>query len=179
MTVECAGLPRTTGGAWAVSDSRTRVTFRVPHVGHAVHGSVALSWAEVRVDATGAPVGVRAELDLNGLDTGIARRDADLRKPRFLDIDRHPTVSWHADRFTGTDDGRWTAHGELNVRGTSVPLEVTGAPDAVPGADGAVRVRATAALDRSAVGIRAPSLLIGRTVRIAVDAWLVPAVPSP
>ena len=31
---------------------------------------------------------------------GIARRDPDLRKPRFLDIDRHPVMIWAADRFT-------------------------------------------------------------------------------
>lgn len=178
MTAQLEALPLGTG-VWAVSDSRTRVTFRVPHVGHAVHGSVALSWGEVRIDATGAPVQVRAELDLDGLDTGRARRDADLRKPRFLDIDRHPTMSWHADRFTRADDGRWTAHGELHVRGTTAPLEVTGAPDPAAEADGGVRVRATAVLDRLAVGIRAPAFLIGRTVRIDVDARLFPVLSAP
>ena len=35
-----------------------------------------------------------------------------------------------------------------------------------------LRVRADAVLDRTAVGIRAPSFLIGRTVTITVDAWL-------
>jgi polyisoprenoid-binding protein YceI len=168
-------VPAIAAGTWSVSDSRTRVTFSVGNFGRRAHGSVALGWGELRVDAAGAPVRVRAELDLNGLDTGIARRDADLRKPRFLDVDRHPTMSWEADRFTRTDDGRWAAHGELHVRGTSVPLTVVGAPEAADHDGQFVRVRGCATLDRTAVGIRAPSFLIGRTVEIEIDAWLTPS----
>lgn len=159
-------------GVWTVSDSRTRVTFRVGHLGHSVHGSVPLSWAELETDDAGAPVRLRAELDLDGLDTGVARRDSDLRAPRFLDIDRHPVLRFDAHRFAPTGDGAWVAHGELRVRGTSARMEVTGSPE--PAADGWLRVRGAAVLDRRAVGIRAPSLLIGRSVRIEVDAWLRP-----
>ncbi len=172
MTIECAGLPTAVVRSWRVSDSRTRVTFTVRGMGGLVHGSVACNWGELDVDPAGAPVRVRAELDLNSLVTGIAKRDADLRKPRFLDTDRHPTMTWSADRFRSGAAGEWVADGELRVRGTSAPLTVAGTPEA----DGAaVRVRAQAVLDRAAVGIRAPRLLIGRTVRISVEAWLVPA----
>ena len=173
MTVECAGLPATTSRSWAVSDSRTRATFAVRGLFGQVHGSVCCSWGDVEVDEFGNPLRVRAELDLNSLATGIARRDADLRKPRFLDIDRHPTMSWSADRFRPGEDGQWTAEGELQVRGVRVPLAVTGAAE--PAGDGAVRVRATAVLDRMAVGISVPRLMIGRQVRIALDVFLTPA----
>ncbi|NEK58854.1 YceI family protein [Geodermatophilus sabuli] len=162
---------RVTAGTWAVSDSRTRITFTVSNLGRPVHGSVACSWGEVEVDDQGTPVRVAAELDLESLATGIARRDSDLRKPRFLDIDRHPAMTWSADRFTGADGVGWTAHGVLRVRGTSAPLAVSAAP--VAGPDGTwLRVGAVAVLDRTAVGIRAPGFLVGRTVEIAVDAWL-------
>ena len=161
-------------GVWTVSDSRTRVTFSVGNFGKRAHGSVACSWGDLRLDADGRPVAVRAELDLNSLDTGIARRDADLRKPRLLDIERHPTMTWTAERFTPHDAGSWTAEGVLSVRGTSAPLTVVG----TAGTDGPwLRVRASGELDRRSVGIRAPSIVIGRTVRIEIDAWLTPAVP--
>lgn len=173
MTLQCAGLPTVTTRAWAVSDSRTRVTFTVRGLIGQVHGSVSINWADVEVDEFGNPLSMRAELDLNSLSTGIARRDKDLRKPRFLDIDRQPVMSWHAERFRPADDGRWTAEGRLCVRGVRIPLPVTGTPE--PAEDGAVRVRAAAVLDRTAVGISAPRILIGRTVRIDVDAWLTPA----
>lgn len=176
MTVECAGLPAATSRSWAVSDSRTQVTFAVRGLFAQVHGSVCCSWGDVEVDEFGNPTRVCAELDLNSLSTGIARRDADLRKPRFLDIDRHPTMSWSAARFRPAEDGQWTAEGELHVRGVRVPLEVSGTAEA---ADDGVRVRATAVLDRTAVGISAPRFLIGRTVQITLDVALTPVrLPS-
>jgi len=166
--------PLLAAGTWTVSDSRTRVTFSVGNLGRQAHGSVACSWGELRLEADGRPVAVRAELDLNSLDTGIAKRDADLRKPRLLDIDRHPTMSWTAERFTPHDDGSWTAEGALSVRGTSAPLTVVGAAEA----EGPwLRVRARGELDRRSVGIRAPSFVIGRTVTIDLEVWLTPAVP--
>jgi polyisoprenoid-binding protein YceI len=166
--------PLLAAGTWAVSDSRTRVTFSVGNLGKQAHGSVACSWGELRLDADGRPVAVRAELDLNSLDTGIAKRDRDLRKPRLLDIDRHPTTSWAADRFTSGDDGSWTAEGVLSVRGTSTPLAVVGTAET----DGPwLKVRASGELDRRSVGIRAPSFVIGRTVRVDLEVWLTPAVP--
>jgi polyisoprenoid-binding protein YceI len=160
-------------GTWTVSDSRTTVTFSVGNLGHRAHGSVACSWGELRLDDEGRPIAVRAELDLTSLDTGIAKRDRDLRKPHFLDIDRQPTMTWTADRFAPAGDGAWTASGVLSVRGTSTELAVTGTPELAE--DGALRVRGHAVLDRTTVGIRAPSFLIGRTVEIEVDAWLVRA----
>lgn len=171
MTAQLQGLTRA-AGTWIVSDSRTRVTFAVGNLGRTVHGSVACSSGSVEVDASGAPVRARADLDLDSLATGIAKRDADLRKPRFLDIDRHPVMTWRCDRFVSTPDGAWTAEGTLSVRGTSTPLHVTGRPEAA-GLDGEwVRVRAEGALDRTAVGIRAPSFLVGRVVTVSIDAWL-------
>jgi polyisoprenoid-binding protein YceI len=171
MTVQLRTL-HMAAGAWAVSDSRTRVTFTVQNLGRTVHGAVTCSQGQVQIDDAGAPMRVRAELDLNTLDTGIGKRDLDLRKPRFLDIDREPTMTWSADRFARHDDGSWVADGRLSVRGTSVPLVVSGTPEAVDG--GWVRVRASAVLDRRSVGIRAPRLAIGRIIGIGIDAWLRP-----
>jgi polyisoprenoid-binding protein YceI len=157
-------------GTWTVCDSRTRVTFAVRGLGgRLVHGSVACSSGEVRLDPVGRPVRVRGEVDLGSLATGIARRDADLRTPRFLDAERHPAMTWAADRFCPTADGAWVAEGVLSVRGTTAPLTLAGGPER----DGEwLRVRAVGVLDRTAVGIRVPALLVGRTVRVEVDAWL-------
>ena len=163
------GTASVAAGTWILSDSRTRVTFTASNFGRPVLGTVACSWGELAVDDAGEPVRVRAELDLESLDTGIAKRDSDLRKPRLLDIDQHPVMTWSADRFSRDEDGGWTAHGELEVRGTSAPLAVTG----MPARDGeCVRVRASGEIDRTAVGIHVPRLLIGRLIRVEIDAWL-------
>jgi polyisoprenoid-binding protein YceI len=163
------GAPSVAAGTWIVSDSRTRVTFTASNFGRPVLGTVACNWGELEIDGAGNPVRARAELDLESLDTGIAKRDSDLRKPRLLDIDRHPLMTWSADRFTRDEGGGWTAHGGLEVRGTSAPLTVTGMPER----DGEwVRVRATGEMDRTVVGIHVPRLLVGRLIRVEIDAWL-------
>lgn len=169
------GAARVAAGTWRVSDSRTRVGFAVTGLGRTVHGSVPCARGEVVVDADGAPVRVRGDVDLTGLDTGIARRDADLRRPRFLDVDRHPVMTWSAEVFAPGPDGDWTAEGTLRVRGTTAPLALTGRVVAADPGGAWVRVRATGELDRRAVGISAPALLVGRCVDIEVDAWLTPA----
>ena len=169
MTVQ-THTPVIRTGTWTASDSRTRVTFAVRNLGRSVHGSVTCREADLEVDEAGLPSRLVAELDLESLDTGIPRRDADLRAPRFLDIDRHPTMTWTAQEFTRQADGRWAADGVLRVRGATAPLTLTGAAELRP--DGWLRVQATAFLDRTAVGIRAPRVLIGRVVEIGVDAWL-------
>lgn len=162
---------RTATRTWRVSDSRTQVRFAVRNLGVPVHGSVALRRGEVMVDPGGAPVHARAEFELTSLDTGITRRDADLRRARFLSVDRRPVMVWSCDRFTRTPDGCWLAAGLLSVHGTATPLEVAGLAE--PG-DGGTLVRAAATLDRRAVGIRAPRVVVGRVVAIEIDAWLVP-----
>ena len=162
-------------GTWSVSDSRTQVGFTATNFGRAVHGSVACGSGTVVVDDTGAPVRAHAELDLESLATGIAKRDVDLRKPRFLDIDRHPTMRWTAERFTPAADGGWTAEGVLSVRGTSAPVHLTGTVESADPGGEWLRVRASGVVDRTVVGIRAPSVLIGRRVTMRIDAWLVRA----
>lgn len=172
MTAAARSLVR--AGTWRVSDSRTQVRFSVRNLGIPVHGSVALRCGEVEVDADGDPVRVRAEFDLDSLVTGSLRRDADLRQARFLSVDRQPVMVWACDRFTRSADGGWLAAGRLSVRGTASPLEVAGIAEP---ADGGILVRGAATLDRLAVGIRAPRVVVGRVVRIEIDAWLAPPQP--
>jgi polyisoprenoid-binding protein YceI len=167
---------RLAAGRWLAIVDRTRATFTVSNLGFkAVHGSVAVIRGEVEVDPSGAPVGVRAELDLGTIDTGIARRDLDLRKRSLLDIDEHPAMTFAADSISRDPTG-WCVDGVLSLRGTCCPLVLSGDVLA-DSTGGAVHVLATATLDRTAVGIRAPSLMIGRTVTITIDAWL--AGPDP
>ncbi|WP_409329199.1 YceI family protein [Trujillonella humicola] len=165
-------VPVVAAGTWVASDCRTRAAFTVRGLTGPVTGTLALSHGEVEVDAAGTPRHARAELDLRTVDTGITRRDADLRKPSLLDADRRPAMTWSADRFTRGADGSWTADGVLALRGTSTPLAVRAVPEL---RDGRLLLRATATVDRRSVGIRAPRLVIGTEVRIVVEAELAPA----
>ncbi len=159
-------------GTWAVLADRTSATFTVSNFGfRQVLGSIPVTIGSVQV-ADGVVTGVEAALDLDGIDTGIPKRDAHLRKPSLLAIDKHPVLTFAADRVDG-GPGEWSVKGSLGARGTSCPLTLTASgPD--ENDDGTVRIRATGVFDRKDIGVRAPRFMIGRTITITVDAVLSP-----
>jgi polyisoprenoid-binding protein YceI len=165
MTPHTAPALRT--GTWTVRSGRTTAAFEVRNFGlNRVRGTIGVRTGTVEV-RDGEVTAVRAELDLGALDTRNPRRDADLRKPRLLDSGERPDLTFTATGVRRRDDG-WEVTGELRLRGTSCPLTLTAAT-----IDG-IRVRATGTLDRAPLGLRAPRPMIGRYVRIVVEAELEP-----
>ncbi|WP_280218495.1 YceI family protein [Nocardia neocaledoniensis] len=154
---------------WAVAPQDSTAHFRVGHFGHTVSGSIPVLDGRLTLGPNGQPATVSGAVDLAAIDTGNARRDRDLRKPRLLDLDRHPVMSFVADDITGTD-GEWRVAGVATVRGRDVPLVFTVTKFAL-GAD-TVTVSAEAVLDRRLLGLRAPEFLIGRCVTIALHVVL-------
>jgi len=159
-------------GTWTVVAEKTAATFTVGKLGvFTVHGSIPVTMGSVQV-ADESVTAVEAALDLDRIDTGIRKRDVDLRKPALLAIDRHPVLTFAADRVEG-GPAEWSIHGVLGVRGTSCPLTLA-ATGPAKNDDGTMRVTATAVLDRLDIGLKAPSFLIGRVITITIDAVLAP-----
>jgi polyisoprenoid-binding protein YceI len=165
-------VPLVDTGTWVVDPARSTATFTVSNFGvRAVRGSVPVLAGTVDVAEDGRPRRLRAELDLSAIDTGNRRRDADLRKTDLLDLDAYPVLTYDADDFELGPQG-WSARGSLRVRGVSCQSAVLG----VPAATGeSLHLVGTTVIDRIALGVRAPRLLIGRYVSVVVDAWLDPA----
>ncbi|MEU4248180.1 YceI family protein [Amycolatopsis sp. NPDC026612] len=154
-------------GTWTVRSGRTTASFEVRNFGfNRVRGTIGVRAGTVEVHGDEVTA-VRAELDLGTLGTRNPRRDADLRKPHLLDSGTRPDLTFVAAEVRRRDDG-WEVTGELRLRGTSCPLTLTVEPA------GGTRVRATGTLDRAPLGMRAPRPLIGRYVRIVVEAELEP-----
>ncbi|WP_328614001.1 YceI family protein [Amycolatopsis sp. NBC_00355] len=165
MTRPTAPALRT--GTWTVLSGRTTATFEVRNFGfNRVRGTIPVTAGTVEVTG-GEVTAIAATLDLGALDTENPRRDADLRKPKLLDSATHPELVFEAARIWRHEG--WEVTGELRLRGTSCPLTLTVEP---PTGEG--HVRATGTLDRAPLGVRAPRPMIGRYVRIVVDAWLAP-----
>jgi polyisoprenoid-binding protein YceI len=156
-------------GRWTVDPAHSTATFRVRSLGRTVTGNVPITAGTVDVDESGRPRAISGSLDLGAIDTGNPRRDKDLRKPRFLDLDRHPAMTFAADSITVSPDAGWRVTGQLAVRGTSVRLagDATVSPD-----DRSATVTAHTQLDRRALGIRAPRIMIGHAIDITVTAAL-------
>jgi polyisoprenoid-binding protein YceI len=112
---------------------------------------------------------VTATIDTASVQTQNARRDKDLRSPKFLHTDRHPRMT-----FTGSPADGETLTGTLQVQDISQP--VTLALSAEPAADGA-RFRATARIDRYAAGVTSGKGMVARYVDIELDIAAV-AIPA-
>lgn len=155
-----------TAGIWRADLARSTASFKVGNLGRTTNGTVPVTGGTVEIGPDGALLAVHGTLDLGAIDTGIAKRDLDLRKPGLLDLDRHPTMTFTATSAEPVDGG-WQVTGTLTARGTSTEL---GGRAELSTVDGEAVMTATARLDRRTLGIRAPRFMIGRYVDITVTA---------
>lgn len=147
-------------GRWRVRTGTSTAAFSVrDKMVTTVHGTLPVVAGEVEVAPDGTVRSAYVELAVAGIATGNAKRDTDLRKPSFLDVEGQPVIRAATSQVTATADG-WTAHAELHARGRSAPVELA---VAVEGEDD-LRIRVTGRLDRAPLGIKAPSFIVGRFV---------------
>lgn len=162
-TTSPAGLA---AGRWIVDVAHSTATFRVRSLGRTVTGTVPIIEGTFDIGPDGLPSAITGSLDLGAIDTGNARRDRDLRKPRLLDLDHHPTMTLAADMAAVLPAG-WSVTGRLTARGTSVRL----AGDVeLSGQDRSATLTGHTRLDRRTLGIRAPRIMIGSEIDITVTA---------
>ena len=69
---------------------------------------------------------VEVVIDASSIDTGIAKRDTDLRSANFLDVEHYPDITFRSLGVTAEQVGRLRVAGELTMRGRvgEVRLEV-------------------------------------------------------
>ena len=149
-------------GTWQV-ESGNLATFVVSNFGFKkVRGAVPIRECRVEIDRDGQLVSCRAALDLAAIDTGNRRRDLDLAKPKLLDLDQYPVMT-----FDSVASGDLVA-GTLSAQGHSIPVEITvELPDV---AQRYLSVRISGEFDRADLGIKAPSFMIGRRVKVEFSA---------
>ena len=153
-------------GTWTLAGP-TVAEISVGNLGKRVSGTTPVSSAHFEVSENGSVRDVYAVLDISSIDTGLAERDSDLRKPGLLDLDNHPKLTFSATRVSAPED-RWTVNGLLTVKGATreIALDVTVAQPS----DDTARVRLTGRLDRRHYGIKAPRFLIGALVDLQIEA---------
>lgn len=142
-----------------LTPQNTSVAFRVRWLGglivrgmfRDVRGAVQVP----RDDPSAASVSI--EIAAGSVRTGISLRDRHLRGPLFLDVARHPTIS-----FRGGNAMRWPTHltmpGSLTVRGIVHTQELhCSAESGMPGnGETTIRLVASTVLDRRAYSVGTP-----------------------
>ena len=174
---------------WFFEPGHTAAEFSVRHM---MVTYVRGHFKNVRGTLTFEPTNPRAAsvevtIDANGLWTGEAERDAHLKSADFLDVEKHPKITFKGDQveMTGATDAVMT--GDLTIRGVTrtVPLAVRylghwQTPWWEDGVDKGPKTRAgfvaTTTINRHDFGVswNAPldqgGVVVGNIVEIRIDA---------
>jgi polyisoprenoid-binding protein YceI len=113
---------------------------------------------------------VTVTLNTAAFSTGNTRRDGDVSKPKFLDVDRYPEMTFRAHRPEALkrSEGHLSLDGELTVRGVTKP--VTLSIDSVETTAMGFRVTATTRIDRYAFGVAAAKGMASRYLTVELVA---------
>lgn len=175
--VGAADLPP--AGRWTIDPDHTSLVATAHHLGlSAVTGR--LSVVEGAIDVaevfTGSSVQVR--IDAASVDSGVARRDEHLRSADFLDVERHPWITYEGRGLLASGDGGWQLNGQLTLNGTARPVPLTlrcTGTGTDPWGGHRVAFQATAQLSRDEFamnwnqGFGLGVAIFGTTLRITID----------
>ncbi len=115
---------------WDFDLSHSSINFHVRHLMVSkVHGRFT-SWSGTLVlddqDLTRSRVDVT--IDASSIDTKEEKRDAHLRSPDFLEVDKFPAITFKSTQITRQGDDEYKVVGDLTIHGVTkqVTLEVEG-----------------------------------------------------
>jgi polyisoprenoid-binding protein YceI len=159
-TIEAPAL-----GEYRIEPAESTISFVTRHLfGLApVRGTFALREGVVRVADPVEASTVRAIIAADSFDTGVPARDNTIRSQQYLDVTRHPDITFVA----GGVDGGNLLRGTLTVLGRTEPLDVR--IDEVRVLDHRLQLRASAEVDRYAWGVTAMRGMTGRRLRFTLS----------
>jgi polyisoprenoid-binding protein YceI len=164
---------------WYIDPSHAQVNFSVKHMMvSTVRGRLGQVTGRLQLDP-GTPEKADFEIavDVAGLSTNEPKRDGHLRSADFFDVEKHPTITFKSNAIFPQGEGRYTASGDLTIRGVTLPqsfeIELLGV---TPTAQGGrlLGATATATIDRTAFGLvwnmPVPNgVLVSEKVKVEVD----------
>ncbi|MEU2338534.1 YceI family protein [Streptomyces sp. NPDC006654] len=113
-------------GPWTVDPAHSTVGAVAQHLGiSSVRGRFTDFSAAIEIapdDVTKSRV--QAVIRAASIDTGNGMRDTHLRSADFLDVERHPEITYVSTGVTAAGSDRWTVHGELSLRGVVRPVDL-------------------------------------------------------
>lgn len=166
---------------WEIDGAHSSVQFSVRHLMISnVRGQFGTVSGRVKADDTDLTRSiVEATIDAASIDTREAKRDAHLRNADFLDVERHPTITFRSTSIAAAGERRWRVTGDLTLHGVTRPvvLDVEGPTPPVKDPMGNTRAgaRATTRINRKDFGINwhktmdGGGLVVGDEIEITID----------
>jgi polyisoprenoid-binding protein YceI len=164
---------------WDIDVGHSSIGFTVRHMVIAkVHGRFTRWSGALELDPKDLGRStVEVRIDAASIETQVADRDAHLRSPDFLDVARHPEITFRSRRVERAGD-RWRVVGDLSLHGVvrEVALETEFAGTGKdPWGGERAGFSAKATLDRREFGLvwnaalETGGVLVGEKVEIAIE----------
>lgn len=180
--VLCLTAPRgVLAAAWEFDPAHTGVQFKVRHLmvasvrGNFEKVSGKIVYDEADVTKSSADI----TIDAASINTRVAKRDEDLRSPNFLDVAKHPAITFKSKRVEKSGNGTLKMTGDLTIRGVTkeVTLAVEGPTPAIKDPMGNSRVggQASTKINRKDFGLvwnrtlETGGVAVGDEVEITID----------
>jgi len=167
-------------GTWQIDPNHTAAQFSVRHLGlSTVRGAFTKVSGTAKYDpADPSKDSLEVTIDANSVDTRVEMRDNDLRSPRFFDVQKFPTITFHSKAAKAAGAGKMKITGDLTIHGVTkeVVLDVDGptAPIKDPmGSGQRMGASATTKVNRQDFGIVTMPGGIGDEITITIDVELV------
>ena len=165
---------------WDIDPVHSNVGFTAKHMMvSSVRGRFGAVRGTIDLDPK-SPETVRAEVEIDAasVDTAMAKRDDHLRSADFLDVERHPLISFRANGAHLLGGGRYRVDGEVTIRGVTKPItldaELAGVYESAR-TGARVGISARGALDRKEFGLNwnqaleAGGWLVSDTVKFEIE----------
>lgn len=123
LSAQNAGAANTTG-TFKIDPVHSSAVYRITHLGASAHWGV-IKDPTGTFEVTGDGVAFDVTLDLNKLDSANAKRDEHLKGNDFFNAKQFPTLTFKSTGSTKGDATTYTVKGDLTIKGTTKPIEVT------------------------------------------------------
>ena len=166
---------------WTIDPDHSNIQFKIRHLTIAnVKGTFGKVKGVVKIDETDmSKSAVDVTIDIDSINTGVAKRDAHLTSDEFFDTAKYPTMSFVSRKVTPNGKGKLKILGVLSIRDISreVVLEVEGPTNEIKDPLGNIRrgASATTKINRTDFGItwnkpmETGGVMIGDTVFINIE----------
>ncbi len=168
---------------WNIDPMHTQAGFSVRHMAIAnVRGEFKSTTGKVTLDDKDpSRSSVEAVIDAATIHTRGDKRDADLRSANFLDVEKHPKITFKSMKVEKAGDG-YKVTGDLTMHGVTKPvvLDVSELSPELKDPWGGIRrgVSARTTINRRDFGLQYDKMveaapIVGDEVKIEIDAELV------
>jgi len=147
---QAPAAPAAAPAVWKV-DSGSSLAFTSSWSGQSIEGRFDRWTADILFSPEAlAGSKISVSIDMGSVNTGDQQRDASLPSEDWFNTAANPKAIFTATQFEKTGEGRFIAHGRLNLRGVSKPLDL---PFRLKITGDRAEVSGVTSLDRTAFGV--------------------------